>query len=351
MAHLGTLHDFAFDRDVDDIRGTAVYGRDGDKLGKVDDVIFDHNTGDIRYAVIDTGGWLSSKKFLVPANHIHNYAKDQDAFHVDMTKDRIEQFPRYDEKSLNSEDDWKNYENQYKSSWDTGPVQHREDRLDLNVTPATTTADTTATGVPRGSRAEIGSDIPRGSLGEDLSDEYLASDEERARRDDERLRRESVPEDVTPHRLAGKFPETIQTPDKIQMTPAHVPERDNPQARVANESMPNRSWQDNPTGSGGRRIEEGAERVPVDPRIEQREVREVGSGHTSEFPVDARYRPEPASQSGNIGRDDVNRSEIHRAGVGEWHPRMRRFEDVLRKNRVDVTASCSACAPKKDKAA
>ncbi len=329
MAHLGTLHDFAFDRDADDIRGTAVYGSDGDKLGKVDDVIFDHHTGDIRYAVVDTGGWLSSKKFVVPADRIHGYAKDEDAFQVDMTKERIEQFPRYDEKSLKSEDDWKRYEDDYKRRWDEDPTQHREDRLDLNVTPATISADATPTGVPRGDRAAIGSDVPRGSLGEDLSDEYLASDEERARQDDERLQRESMDADVTPHRLAGKFPETVESGDKIHMSPAGVPERTYPQARVANESMPNRSWQDNPTGSGGRRIEAGAERVPVDPRIEQREVR----------------------SSGEVIESDLRRSEVHRAGVGEWHPRMRRFEDVLRRNRVDVTASCAACAPKKDKAA
>jgi sporulation protein YlmC with PRC-barrel domain len=318
MDHLGTLRDFAFDRDADDIRGTRVYGSNDEKLGKVDDVIFDHQTAEIRYAVVDTGGWLSSKKFLIPADRIHGYGQDDDAFQVDMSKERIEQFPRYDEKSLHSENDWKDYENEYKRSWDTDPVQHRDDRVDLDVTPATIPADVTATGVPRGSRAEIGSDIPRGSLGEDMTDEYAASDEERARIDDERLQRESIGEDVTPHRLAGKFPETVQTPDKIQMTPAHAPERDYPS-----------DANDNPTASGGRRIEEGREPVPVDPRIEQREVRSTGEEV----------------------REDVNRSEVHRAGVGEWHPRMRRFEDVLRRNRVDVTASCAACAPKKDKAA
>ena len=55
MAHYGTLRDFRFsETDVDDVRGSSVYGTDDDKLGKIDDVIFDHSTGDIRYAVIDT---------------------------------------------------------------------------------------------------------------------------------------------------------------------------------------------------------------------------------------------------------------------------------------------------------
>ena len=72
-AHIGMLRDYRFTEDVDDIRGSALYGIDDDKLGKIDDVIFDHNTGTIEYAVVDTGGWLSSKKFLVPADRIYPY--------------------------------------------------------------------------------------------------------------------------------------------------------------------------------------------------------------------------------------------------------------------------------------
>ena len=37
----GTLRDYRFNKDIDDIRGSAVYGPDDEKLGKIDDVIFD----------------------------------------------------------------------------------------------------------------------------------------------------------------------------------------------------------------------------------------------------------------------------------------------------------------------
>jgi uncharacterized protein YrrD len=81
MAHYGTLREFRFsDRDADDIRGSSVYGTDDDKLGKIDDVIFDHSTGDIRYAVIDTGGWLSTKKFIIPADRLRASAKHEDDY-------------------------------------------------------------------------------------------------------------------------------------------------------------------------------------------------------------------------------------------------------------------------------
>ena len=51
MAHYGTLREFRFKENVEDIRGSDVYGRDDEKLGEISDVIFDHSTGDIQYAV------------------------------------------------------------------------------------------------------------------------------------------------------------------------------------------------------------------------------------------------------------------------------------------------------------
>src|SRR5262249_3369348 len=69
MAHSGTLRDFQFiqsGEDLDDVRGSHLYGLNDEKLGKIGDVIFDHSSGDIRYVVVATGGWLSSKKFIVP---------------------------------------------------------------------------------------------------------------------------------------------------------------------------------------------------------------------------------------------------------------------------------------------
>ena len=73
MAHYGTLRDYHFvdNESADDIRGgSKVYGLNNEKLGKIDDVIFDHSTGQIRYVVVDTGGWLSSKKFIVPSHRL-----------------------------------------------------------------------------------------------------------------------------------------------------------------------------------------------------------------------------------------------------------------------------------------
>ena len=136
MAHFGTLKSFRFSEgDAEDIRGAAIYGLNDEKLGKIDDVIFDHTTGDIHYAVIDTGGWLSSKKFIISAARLSPSAKHNDDYDIALTKDQVEAFPPYNEKDVESHENWKNYEQQYKKSWeDVGNVQHRAGS-DHNVTP------------------------------------------------------------------------------------------------------------------------------------------------------------------------------------------------------------------------
>lgn len=136
MPHYGLLRDYRFDNEgtADDIRGAKIYGRDDEKLGKIDDVIFDHTTGNIRYVVVDTGGWLSSKKFLVPPDRIRVSQKHEDDFQMSATKQQIERFPAYKESDLESDESWKNYEKQYEAAWHDGPVQHRKGS-DRDITP------------------------------------------------------------------------------------------------------------------------------------------------------------------------------------------------------------------------
>lgn len=137
MAHYGTLRDYRFpdtDEAADDIRGSSLYGRDDEKLGKIDDVIFDHASGAIRYVVVDTGGWLSSKKFIIPPDRLHSSAKHHDDFEVNLSKQQIEGFPPYRDSDVESEEDWKNYEDRYKTAWHDGPVQHRKGS-DHDITP------------------------------------------------------------------------------------------------------------------------------------------------------------------------------------------------------------------------
>jgi hypothetical protein len=137
MTHYGTLRDTAIAESGEDIRGAHLYGIDDEKLGKIDDVIFDHSTGDIRYAVIDTGGWLSTKRFLVPAGELRIAVKHNDDYEASLTKQQVESFPPFDESDLDSDTKWSGYERRYRSKWVADPVMHRAE-TDRNITPTTT---------------------------------------------------------------------------------------------------------------------------------------------------------------------------------------------------------------------
>jgi hypothetical protein len=115
------LRDYRFDRDIDDIRGSAVYGPGDEKLGKVDDVIFDSENGQIRYLVVDTGGWLSSRRFLVPPEELTPSSTHDNDFSVSLTKAQIERFPSLDEKVLEDKQKFESYEQRYRTSW-TNPA-------------------------------------------------------------------------------------------------------------------------------------------------------------------------------------------------------------------------------------
>ena len=156
MAHLGTLRDYRFsdfENATDDIRGAKVYGMNDEKLGKIDDVIFDHSTGGIRYVVVDTGGWLLTKKFIVPPYQLSQAENHEDDFQVHLTRDQVESFPPYNEADIESDEKWNDYEGRYRSKWADGPVMHRV-ATDRNITPTTEQQIDAGSGTLSGTGAE-----------------------------------------------------------------------------------------------------------------------------------------------------------------------------------------------------
>ena len=138
MPHYGTLRDYRF-TDADeatDVRGSKVYGFGDEKLGKIDDIIFDHSTGHIYYVVVDTGGWLSSNKFIVPPEALRPSVDHEGDYRVDLTQDQIESLPPYNESDLESEEKWADYNGRYRSQWEAKPIMHRV-ATDRNITPTT----------------------------------------------------------------------------------------------------------------------------------------------------------------------------------------------------------------------
>ena len=154
------LRDYRFnDTDLDDVRGAEVYGVDDEKLGRIEDVVFDSASGELRYVVLDSGGWLASKKFVIPARQLMIRDEQDKDFHVSLTKKQIEKFPEYKEKSFASETESADYEKRYKEAWSDAPVLHREGSTHA-VTPEGV-AGGAGDGMHHASPRRIAHDMPR----------------------------------------------------------------------------------------------------------------------------------------------------------------------------------------------
>ena len=161
MSHYGVLGDYRFKEVAEDIRGTTLYGVGDEKLGKIDDVILDHSSGNVKYVVVDTGGWLRTATFIVPSDRLRASTEHKGDFASDLTKKQVENFPPYDESDLKSDEQWADYEGRYRSKWETGPVMHRA-ATDRNITPTTEQlqGNPVSTSAERGSTRPIGVGSP-----------------------------------------------------------------------------------------------------------------------------------------------------------------------------------------------
>ena len=309
MAHIGTLRDFKFKGDVDDIRGASLYGRGNEKLGKVDDVVFDHAGGTIQYLVVDTGGWLSSNKFLVPADRVNARGDHGEDFTCDLSKDQIERFPEYKDSIIRSNEDWDAYEKRYRGSISTdGDVLHREGSPNL-ITP-----DASEMPAVTGDSGGI---------------------------------------DATPTRLVDKFSPAEPLSSKTRLRPAGISERaedsSRPGASLSNERA---VWTEQGTEARNRRATDR-----VDDDLRQDIVSEdVAALNRYAEPIDT-----SESRFDNISTqrldDGRNDPPAYRGGtdlnssIGNRYASNRRladFEETLRRNRVDITATCRACGVEHD---
>jgi len=122
--------------DIDDLRGAEVYGVNDEKLGTIDDVIFDHSSGEIRYIVLKTGGLLSGKRVMVPANRVEPYGNHDDKFYAELDKERLEMLPEFNDDKLKTEGDWAQFEKNYEERWNDGTVMYNKDTGRI-ITPPT----------------------------------------------------------------------------------------------------------------------------------------------------------------------------------------------------------------------
>jgi len=80
----------------DKVEGTTVYNTGGDKLGSIDDLMLDKVSGQVRYAVLEFGGFLGmgTDRYPIPWK-VLKYSTDKGGYVVPLDKSALEKAPKY----------------------------------------------------------------------------------------------------------------------------------------------------------------------------------------------------------------------------------------------------------------
>lgn len=78
------------------VEGTAVYDRNGDRLGTIYNFMVDKVNGQVEYAVLSFGGLfgLGSDYYPLPWDRL-TYDEELGGYQIDLVKEDLEQAPRY----------------------------------------------------------------------------------------------------------------------------------------------------------------------------------------------------------------------------------------------------------------
>jgi hypothetical protein len=88
----------------DKVEGTAVYDREGEKLGSIHSVMIDKISGKVGYAVMSFGGFLGMGDRYHPLPwDVLTYDTDQGGYVVNLDRSRLEGAPTY---GTNETPDW-----------------------------------------------------------------------------------------------------------------------------------------------------------------------------------------------------------------------------------------------------
>ncbi|HTC14621.1 MAG TPA: PRC-barrel domain-containing protein [Steroidobacteraceae bacterium] len=102
----------------DKVEGAAVYNAAGDKLGSIDDLMIDKTSGQIRYAVLEFGGFLGMGKdrYPIPWGML-TFDHQKDGYVVPLDKSKLEKAPKYAEEAVPTYD--RNYSDRVNTYYGT----------------------------------------------------------------------------------------------------------------------------------------------------------------------------------------------------------------------------------------
>jgi hypothetical protein len=75
--------------------GLRVEGPDRQDIGSVDGFIVDSDARRVTYVVVDSGGWFTSRRLLLPIGHA-SLSPDRRAIQTDVTRDALRRLPEFD---------------------------------------------------------------------------------------------------------------------------------------------------------------------------------------------------------------------------------------------------------------
>jgi PRC-barrel domain len=81
---------------VVDYDGLTVRGSDSQKIGDVNGFVIDADARRVYYVVVDSGGWFTSRRFLLPIGHA-SLGSDRQFLQTDLTRETISRLPEFDE--------------------------------------------------------------------------------------------------------------------------------------------------------------------------------------------------------------------------------------------------------------
>lgn len=81
---------------AENVEGTAVYDRSGNRLGTIDDIMLDKISGKALYAIMSFGGFLGmgENHYPLPWSSL-TYDTTLEGYVVDVSKERLEKAPVY----------------------------------------------------------------------------------------------------------------------------------------------------------------------------------------------------------------------------------------------------------------
>lgn len=83
-------------RDEEDIRGYSVHDKDGEDLGKVEELLIDPDDSKVRFLVVASGGFLGlgEHKSYIPVDAVTRIEPDR--VQVDLSREHVAGAPKYD---------------------------------------------------------------------------------------------------------------------------------------------------------------------------------------------------------------------------------------------------------------